>query len=137
MRAIRIQYDGNDNTRILWDKDTEGKLLMTQKYLMNVATDKSSDAIFPERGTNLMSQALGGAFLITPATTGTFASVDTLYFCNYEESATVFDSNDNVSNFSLTSASYDNMTSSVDMAASFTFKDGTTYNTTLTITDNG
>ena len=137
MRAIRIQYDGNDNTRILWDKDAEGKLLMTQKYLMNVATDKASDPIFPDRGTDLMRHALGGTFLISPTTAGTFASVDTLYFCNYEESAGVFASSDNVTNFALTSASYNNATSSVNMAASFTFQDGTSYNTTLTVTDNG
>lgn len=138
MRAIRIQYAGNDRTRILWDQDTDGKLLMTQKYLMNVATDKDSDAIFEDRGTELLSAAIGGALLWGDVgNEDDFAAVNTLYFCNYEESAAVYNSDDNVVQFSITAAAYDNNTISLSMAADFEFADGTTYNTTLDLADNG
>jgi hypothetical protein len=136
MRAIKIKYNGGDDTRILFREETTGKLLQTQKYLLNVATEKNTDAIFPERGTDLLRTALGGALITNNGVRDGFAAVDTLYFCNYEEAAEVFNSADNVIQFTLRPGNYRHATRQLSFAANFTFKDGTTYNTQLELANN-
>lgn len=137
MRAIKIHYNGGDDTRILFREETSGKLLQIQKYLLNVATEKDTDPIFPDRGTDLLRTALGGALVSPDTSDDGFAAVDTLYFCNYEEYPEVFNSDDNVSFFALIPADYQHYKRSLSFAANFTFADGTEYNTDLEIADNG
>lgn len=137
MRAIKIHYNGGNDTRILFREETSGKLLQTQKYLMNVATEQGSDPIFADRGTELLATALGGALISLDTIDDGFAAVDTLYFCNYEEAPEVFESPDNVSFFALTPIEYHQATRSLSFAADFTFNDGTELNSTLEIADNG
>lgn len=138
MRAIAIKYNGGDDTRILFKQEVSGKLLQIQKYLMNAATEKDTDPIFAERGTDLIKTALAGSLVSTVnANDDGFAGVDTLYFCNYEEAPIVYASGDNVINFVLSPMDYDASTTSLSFNAEFTFKDYTETSTNLTIADNG
>lgn len=137
MRAIKIQYDGGNNTKICFTEETSGKLLQIQKYLLNVATTAGTDFIFPDRGTALMETGLQGALVSQTSIDDGFAAVDTLYFCNYEEYPEVFKSDDNVEFFALEPVEYQHQTRSLSFAAEFTFRDKTEYNTVLEIADNG
>lgn len=137
MRAIALDFSGGYTTRINFRKETSGKLLQEQKYLMNVATRRGSDPIFPTRGTNLMDSAIGGAIVAINGLTDAFAAVDTLYFCNYEESASMYKSPDNIKYFSLSPSAYNSTLSSVGFTAEFTFADKTKNSTTINVANNG
>lgn len=137
MRAIAISYTGGYTTSIDFRKETTGKLLQEQKYLMNVATIKGSDPIFPARGTNLLTSAIGGALVSVNGLTDAFAAVDTLYFCNYEESKEMYNSKDNISTFTLIPSAYTASANTVSFIASVTFKDQTSNSTTINIATNG
>lgn len=137
MRAIKIHYNGGNDTRILFREETSGKLLQIQKYLLNVATEAGSDPIFPDRGTDLLAAGIQGTLVSSTTADDSFAAVNTLYFCNYEEHPDMFKSGDNVEFFSLDPTDYQHHNRSLSFAAEFTFKDKTEYNTVLEIADNG
>lgn len=137
MRAIAISYTGGYTTSIDFLHETSGKLLQEQKYLMNVATIKGSDPIFPDRGTNLLTSAIGGALVSVDGLTDAFAAVDTLYFCNYEDSPEMFHSKDNIATFTLIPSAYTASANTVAFIASVTFKDQTSNSTNINIATNG
>lgn len=137
MRAVAIDFTGGYTTRINFRKEVTGKALQEQKYLINVATQLGSDPIFLSRGTDLLTTAIGGALVSIDGLTDGFAAVDTVYFCNYEESKEMFDSGDNVQYFTLTPSSYEASINSVGFVAHFVFADQTETSTTVNIAHNG
>ena len=110
------------------NETVEDKECIMQKYLINSVTSKNTDKIFPERGTDLLKGAIGGAVIDAQAAMhlGNFAALDTLYFCSYEETPSIFDSDMYVNNFDLKPADYDGTTNTLSFFADFYFKDGTT-----------
>lgn len=123
MRSIKINFNGS-KTSIDFLSEISGKAALQQKYLVNTLTTKSSDPIFNNRGTDLLDAAIGGALITSTNITDGFAAVDTLYFCNFEESKEVYDSGDNVTLYSLT-PDYDYLTTtSAVFNAEFEFADG-------------
>lgn len=79
-------------TEILFHKDGSVELLpdslvtdfksTVQRSLVNCLITKGSDKIFPRRGTDLLTRAIGGSLLNQRAAqhAGNFASSDTLFF---------------------------------------------------------
>lgn len=127
MKDIRIQFDGNDGTRLVLNQIVEGKSVFEQKYLINTATTQGSDKIYPERGTSFLQQAIGGTLIDWNSSihTGNFAATDTIYFCSYEEHPDVYNSDIYVSSYQLIPALYDNTTRTLSFRAIFAFNDGT------------
>ncbi len=137
MKDIRIKFEGSDGTQLVLDKTVEGKSLLEQKYLMNTATTQGTDKIYPNRGTKLLQQAIGGTIVDWNAAmhTGNFAAIDTSYFCTYEEHPAIYNSDIYVSNYQLVPAIYDNTTRTLSFRASFTFNDGTSTSNNFSISN--
>lgn len=137
MRAIAIDFTGGYTTRINFRREVSGKSLQEQKYLVNVATKAGSDPVFPRRGTKLLDSAIGGALMSINGLTDGFAAVDTVYFCNYEESKAVYESSDNVVAFTLTPTSAGSSLAEVCFTANFLFADQTRTKVPVTVANNG
>lgn len=137
MRAVAIDFTGGYTTRINFRREVSGKSLQEQKYLVNVATKAGSDPVFPRRGTKLLDSAIGGALMSVNGLTDGFAAVDTVYFCNYEESKAMFESSDNVIAFTLTPTSAGSSLSEVCFTANFLFADQTKTKVPVTVANNG
>lgn len=137
MRAVAIDFTGGYTTRINFRREVSGKSLQEQKYLVNVATKAGSDPVFPRRGTKLLDSAIGGALASINGLTDGFAAVDTVYFCNYEESKVMFESSDNVIAFTLTPTSAGSSLSEVCFTANFLFVDQTKTKVPVIIANNG
>lgn len=137
MKGIAVDLTGAYSTKINFTQKVEGKTLQIQKYMINVATTAGSDFIFPNRGTELLSSAIGGALVAVNNLSDGYAGVDTLYFCNYEESKSVYDSDDNIVNFTLSPSAYNLDQRSVTFTASITFADGKEIKTELGVANNG
>lgn len=137
MRAVAIDFTGGYTTRINFRREVSGKSLQEQKYLVNVATKAGSDPVFPKRGTKLLDSAIGGALMSINGLTDGFAAVDTIYFCNYEESKVMFESSDNVIAFTLTPTSAGSSLSEVCFTANFLFADQTKTKVPVTVANNG
>lgn len=135
MRDIRIRFNGGEDTRLDLKHEVKGKRLYAQKYLVNTATTKGTDFIFPDRGTDLMTSAISGGAVdeISLGHIGNFAAIDTLYFCSYEEHAPVYNSQGYIRAYALLPKSYDNSTHTMTFDAEFTFRDGTTRVVTTTM----
>ena len=137
MRAVAIDFTGGYTTRINFRREVSGKSLQEQKYLVNVATKAGSDPVFPKRGTKLLDSAIGGALMSINGLTDGFAAVDTVYFCNYEESKAMFESSDNVIAFTLTPTSAGSSLAEVCFTANFLFVDQTKTKVPVIIANNG
>lgn len=137
MRAVAIDFTGGYTTRINFRREVSGKSLQEQKYLVNVATKAGSDPVFPRRGTKLLDSAIGGALMSINGLTDGFAAVDTVYFCNYEESKVMFESSDNVIAFTLTPTSAGSSLTEVCFTANFLFADQTKTKVPVTVANNG
>lgn len=132
MRSIKIKFDGS-NTSIDFLSEVSGKEAIKQKYLVNTLTTKGSDPIFKNRGTDLLTAAIGGALITSSNITDGFAAVDTLYFCNFEESKEVYNSGDNIVLYSL-APDYDSLTTtSATFNAEFEFVDGSSSKVTFNV----
>lgn len=127
MRDLRIQFNGEDGTRLLLDETVEGKLLLQQKYLINTATTAGSDKIYPDRGTNLLIGAIGGVIIDSNAAAhlGNFAALNTIHFCSYEEHPDVYRQPGYIIQYDLTPLEYDNSSNILSFAAKFSFNDDT------------
>ena len=137
MRAVAIDFTGGYTTRINFRREVSGKSLQEQKYLINVATNAGSDPVFPKRGTKLLDSAIGGALMSINGLTDGFAAVDTVYFCNYEESKAMYESPDNVRAFTLTPTQVGSSLTEVCFTANFLFADQTETKVPVTIANNG
>lgn len=136
MQGVAIDFYGGYKTRINFTKRVEGKALQEQKYLTNVATLHGTDPIFPLRGTKLLDSAIGGALVAVTGLTDAFAAVDTLYFCNYEESPAMYNSPDNIQYFSLSPSAYNDSINSIGFTANFVFADQTSNSTLISVANN-
>lgn len=136
MRDVRIQFNGDKGTIFRCDEEVAGKSTYEQKYLINSATSKGTDPIFPDRGTDLLKGAIGGSVINFSSAfhLGNFAAVDTLYFCSFEENADEFNSEEYVDAFTLLPTEYDNSTRTLTFKATFSFKDGTSNEKELNVT---
>ena len=137
MRAVAVDFTGGYTTRINFKREVTGKALQEQKYLVNVATNAGSDPIFPKRGTKLLDSAIGGALMSINGLTDGFAAVDTVYFCNYEESKAMYESPDNVRVFTLTPSAVGSSMTEVCLKAHFLFADQTENTVSVTVSNNG
>ena len=135
MRDFRIRFDGSEDTMVSLTEDATGKLLLTQKYLMNAATTNGTDKVFPERGTTLFASAIGGEIIDANAAihVGNFAAIDTLHFCSYEEHPDVYMQEDYVDDFNLVPKAYDNLTHTLSFTAIMSYKDGVSDSSTYYI----
>lgn len=136
MKDIRIRFEGDKGTRLDFGQYVEGKKLYVQKYLVNTVTSKNTDAFYAERGTDLFADATQGAALNTTVARhlGNFASLDTIYFCSYEETAANFNSSDYIQEYGLVPIYYNNTTQSLYFNALFLFRDGTKTEDSLNLT---
>ena len=127
MRDIKVQFDGQSNTRILLNESVEGKALMQQKYLINVGTSEGTDKIYSDRGTEFLPRIVAGAIVDSASAwhVGNFAAVSTLYFCSYYEHPEIYNSDEYVQSFTLEPVDFNNRTQMLQFVAKFIFKDGT------------
>ena len=139
MKSIAIVFDGGSGTFIDWKSMKEGKECITQKYLVNIATEKGTDPIFPDRGTDLLPQAIGGVVIDAASALmiGNFAATDTIYFCAWEEDPEVYSSGDYPEAAELIPTGYSNNERILNFDLTLTFQDGTSTTVETTISSNG
>lgn len=138
MRAVKVDFRGVDS-KILWTQSTQDRSCVEQKYIMNVATDNGSDTIFPDRGTDLLASAIAGSVTDDSSADalGEFAATDTIYFCSWEEDPEVYDSDYYVEQVDILPVSYSNSGRTLNFRMVLNFRDGTSTDSTFTISDNG
>ena len=81
IKGIKLDFTA-DGVRILTDDTVEDFNALVQNCLVNIATTKGTDRIFPEKGTDLLKDGVVGLLTSTGAVvaSSTFASVNTLFF---------------------------------------------------------
>ncbi len=139
MRSINVIFSGESGTLIDWTHSVRDRQTVEQKYLMNIATEKESDPIFPDRGTDLLAQAIGGVVIDVASAQmiGTFAATDTIYFCSWEEAPSVYEADYYPTSAELIPTEYTNYGRTLNFELILTFRDGTTTETTTAISSNG
>ena len=139
MKSISITFDGEDSTFIDWNSMKEGKECIVQKYLVNIATEKGTDPVFPSRGTDLLQQAIGGVVIDATSALmiGNFAATDTIYFCAWEETPEVYESGDYPDSAELIPTGYSNNGRVLNFDLNLTFQDGSSTQVETTISSNG
>lgn len=127
MRDIKVQFDGQNNTRLLLNESVEGKMLTQQKYLINVGTSIGTDKIYNDRGTEFLPRIVAGSIVDSNAAwhAGNFAAVATLYFCSYHEHPDIYKEDSYVQTFTIEPIDFNNKTQMLQFKAKFLFKDGT------------
>lgn len=82
MKGIRLHMNGDADTLFDFRSPVEGKEHYSQKMLVNLATEKGSDPIFEERGTDILAEAIGGVIIDTATAKhlGNFAALDSVIF---------------------------------------------------------
>lgn len=133
MQDIKINFNGESDTLIDLTAKVEGKSLYEQKCLVNLATKKGSDPVYPARGTDLMEGAIGGLVISTNdgAHLANFAAIDTLFFVSEQEYAVNANSPDLVDDINVSIVSYEPERSRINIGVQFDFADETT---TATVT---
>lgn len=137
MKDIRIRFDGSKS---VFDFNTpvEGKDLSKQKVFLNLATEQGSDPLYPDRGTELLSQAIGGVMISNTEAQhcGNFAALDTeIFLANTEYPDVAADrtqSGDLIADIHVALKTLDPDTQAVTFTVAFTFQDGTTTDETAT-----
>jgi hypothetical protein len=81
MKSLKIVFEAS-GARIVLDDIVEGFDAVTQNGLVNIATEKGSAPTEPDRGTNLLRDALEGkvASLLDAQHISNLASLDTLFY---------------------------------------------------------
>lgn len=135
MKDFRIHFDGGEDTVFDFRTPVEGKDMYIQKMLINIATEKGSDPLYPDRGTNLVSDAVGGLVVNGQAAahSGNFAALSTNLFVNREDYAATAGSPDRIKSCRLSPAGIDSENGSVSYKAVFAFNDGTSTTETISV----
>lgn len=84
MKGIKLHMNGDRDTLFDFRAPVEGKKHYAQKMLVNLATERGSDPLYPDRGTTLLTGAIGGVIIDTASAShlGNFAALDTVVFVN-------------------------------------------------------
>ena len=135
MKDVRIRFNGENDTVFDWNSPVEGKDMYAQKCLLNLATERGSDPLYADRGTDLHKAAIGGSLLSDNAIAhaGNFAALSTVMFVNGEDYAAVSGSPDLVHNCNMQPDLLDKNSSTLVFKVSFRFKDGTETNSDFTV----
>lgn len=122
LEGIFIEY--GTTPKLDLNKKASGKMLESQKCLLNIGTESNTDFIFTERGTNLFREALSGVIYDTLSAehSGNLAAVDSLFFVR-ENTVNIADPNrvTNIQLFLQNIYLYE-----LSYQAVFTYTDGTT-----------
>lgn len=137
-RDIAIRFDGVSGTVFDFDRDVSGKGAEEQRYIINTATDKGSDRLYPSRGTDLMDGVLHGMVVDynSAAHLGNFAALDTTSFMGAVGPSSRMLHDDAVYLMSVVPLSYTNSSRLLNYTVSFTFRDGSATSTSVTINDH-
>lgn len=89
MRGMRIEF-GPDGPRFDTNTRVQGFAATVQNALVNIGTDRGSDPLFPDRGTDLKLDGVRGRMStnIWAKSSGNFAALRTLSFLQQTETAT-------------------------------------------------
>lgn len=139
MKAINVIFNGGEGTLIDWNNKVEDQACITQKYIINVATEKGTDPIFPDRGTDLLLRAIGGVVIDanSAAMIGNFAATDTIYFCSWEEVPAVYNSEIYPSAADIVPVSYTHQGKTLNFDLILTFRDGSSTTLDTSISSDG
>lgn len=127
MKDIAIVFNGPyGNTFINLNDSVEGKNVTAQKVLVNLATIKGTDKLYPDKGTNLLKQCIGAVMVNENAAQhiSNFAALDTLYFINETDGLEV-DDPIGLEDLDLVLADYDPAINQVKFASTVYFPDNT------------
>lgn len=97
-RSTELTFHPDGLVSLDVNKEVSGALAVCQNALVNLLEIQGQDAIFPERGTDLLERALGGSILDrrTADHAGNFAASDTLFFSRQWEAADTGDKLDKI-----------------------------------------
>lgn len=127
MTDVKVYFNGEDGASIDLTRRVEGKHLYSQKALINVGTEQGTDPLYEERGTTLMTEAIGGYAATDNGALhmGNFAALDTLSFLEENEYESALDDTDRIRDMDLHTIEYDEETEILSYGATFFFRDGT------------
>ena len=133
MNSLRIDF-GADGARLVLDEQVTGTLNTAQKCLLNMGVIRGSAGIFPDKGTDLLTQAVRGELISTNAAqhAANFAALDTLVFTRTNDPQDNLEDTSRTTDIRLTVASF--AANSMGLDAYFTFADGTTLGLQPTLT---
>lgn len=90
MKGLKIDMSQENGPVFELESKVEGANTTVQNALINIATTLGADPIFPERGTQLLAQALQGRLVNLQAAqvASNFAAIDTTFFLAETEIST-------------------------------------------------
>lgn len=134
-RDVAIRFNGAVDTVFDFSRAVEGKAAEEQRYLINLATSVGTDGIYPDKGTELLEQSMGGLIVDYNGAShlGNFASLDTRLFMEDLGPEERIDSDDAIYGVSVSPVSYGQDTRTLHYTVQFTFNDGTETSEDVTI----
>ena len=135
MKDVRIKFNGENDTVFDWNSPADGKDMYAQKCLINLATERGSDPLYADRGTDLFKSAIGGSLLSNNAIAhaGNFAALNTIMFVNGEDYAAVSGSPDLVHGCRLQPMLLSKNSSILTYKVNFRFADGAETSSDFTV----
>lgn len=108
MKSLKISFDEGGATLHL-DQLVSGAECEIQNALVNIGTTQGSDALYPSRGTNLLTEAVKGAIVDMNSArhSANFAALFTLNFIQETLPTSMIQSADRITNLALTTAEFD------------------------------
>lgn len=125
LRDLKIVMDGKDNTYIDLQSEVSDKATILQSSMILAVTKKSSDTLFEDKGTVLVSGLLNNNILNKAYSQHTcnFASLDIYNFL--QDNMFALDDDITVSGIEMSVLSYDPFKSVVQLEQVVKFSDGT------------
>lgn len=126
MKDLKFILDGDKSTIDL-NSAVEDKNLYEQKALVNMVTVKGSDPIYPDRGTDLLQDAIYGKVYSRTGTihVGNFAALDTIYFIRSTDPEDIYGESFTIRDINVEGLSYTNTTNTLNLAVQLIYTDGT------------
>lgn len=127
MKDVKIIFSGDSST-INLTEEVRDKNLYEQKVLVNMVTEKGSDAIHPDRGTDLLADSIRGKVYSRSGTihVGNFAALDTIYFIRNSEPIDEKGKPYTLQDINVTGISYDNADNVLNLSVQVIYMDDTT-----------
>lgn len=137
-RDIAIRFDGVSDTVFDFGREVSGKEAEEQRYLINIATDRDEDNLYPDKGTDMMSGVLQGLVIDYNSAShlGNFAALDTTSFMGSIGPSDRILGDDAVYVMAVTPLSYSPNEKLLNFSVVFTFRDGNSTSTSVTVNDH-
>jgi hypothetical protein len=126
MKDVKIIFNGDAST-INLTEEVNDKNLYEQKVLINMVTEKGSDPVYADRGTDLLADSIRGKVYSRSGTihVGNFAALDTIYFIRNTEPSYVKGEPYTLQDINVSGISYNNEDNVLNLSVQVIYTDET------------